>query len=189
MELGLGYAQPHRPRQSGRDAQLASLNEERNVARSKRDREKDSGARARLQKELSELQKSVKRRLAEGRARDIGCRNAALVNCRSKDPGVYWDMLKRTVGINRKKVAMPEEVLFDGVVVCGDSTREVWREAFRRVLSVEGEENSFNYEFLEEIQQDVKAESLLSSQFDALDRVLNQPIVEEEVLPVGGSLK
>lgn len=148
----------------------------------------DSVTRAELQKKLSELQKGVRRRLGEVRARDIGRRNVALENCLSKNPGVYWDMLKRTVGIKRRKVTMPEEVLFDGVIVRGDETREVWKEAFRRVFSVDGGENAFNREFLEEIQQEVK-EAELSSQFDTLNRDLNQPIVEEEVLTVISSLK
>ena len=187
-ELGIGYAQPQRQRQPGHDAQLAKLIEKRNAARALRDREQDLGLRAGLQSELRELQRSVKKRLELVRERVIDRRNAALGNCRSKNPGVYWDLLKRTVGIRRKKVAMPEEVLFDGVVVCGDKIREAWREAFRRVFAVDGE-NSFNKEFLEEIQKEVKAESLLSLQFDTLNSDLNQPIAEEEVLSIIGTLK
>ncbi len=56
------------------------------------------------------------------------------------------------------------------------------------MFAVDGE-NSFNKEFLEEIQKEVKAESLSSPQFDTLNRDLNQPIEEEEVLTIIGTLK
>src|SRR3569623_2113850 len=74
VELGIGYAQPSRARHPGlgRDAQLARLIEERNVVRSRRDKAKDSGTRADLQKNQSVLQSCVKQRLGEVRSRDIG---------------------------------------------------------------------------------------------------------------------
>ena len=60
----------------------------------------------------------------------------------TKDPRVYRDILKRTVGLRRRKVEVPDEALFDGVVVCGDKILEFWREAFRRVFAVDREKKS-----------------------------------------------
>ena len=55
--------------------------------------------------------------------------------------------------------------------------------------AVDPEESAFSVEFLEEIQQEVKAEMLVSHQFDSLNDDLNRPIVEDEVILVLRNLK
>lgn len=97
---------------------------------------------------------------------------------------MYWNLLKKTVGVKRRAGRIPDEVLFDGVVARGDSIREVWREAFRRVFAVGADDNDFSSEHLEEIQQEVSAEMLVSRQFDYLNVDLNKPLQEEEVTKV-----
>src|SRR3569623_1319083 len=116
-------------------------------------------------------------------------RNEALLNCKSKNPSVYWNILKRTVGVKRKKMQIPGEVLFDGVVSCGDKIREVWGEAFRRIFAVDKEEKAFSEDWLEETRQEAGLDEKLSHQFDSLNLELNQPISEEEVMKVIGNLR
>jgi hypothetical protein len=81
---------------------------------------------------------------------------------------------------------IPEEVLFDGVVVTGDN---VLKEAFRRIFAVDADDKAFRTEKLEEIQQEVRDEMSISHQFDALNDDLNRPIDSDEVLSVIGKLK
>src|SRR3569623_1920491 len=119
--------------------QLARLIEVRNVARRTRDRE-IGAERVVAQRGLKEAQKLVRKRLWEVRTRSIDHRNRLLINNDSKNPSVYWDLLKKTVGTKRKKTLIPDEALFDGVVVGGDNILNVWREAFRRLSAVDGEE-------------------------------------------------
>jgi hypothetical protein len=189
VELGLGFAHTRKPRPPGRDAQLARLLGQRNAVRRKRDEQKEGAKRAVLQDELRELQKKVKYRLGVCRGQVINSRNKALLNCKSKNPSVYWDLLKRTVGVKRKKMQIPGEVLFDGVVTCGDKIREVWGEAFRRIFAVDKEEKAFREDWLEETRQEVGLEVKLSHQFDSLNVELNQPISEDEVMKVIAILK
>jgi hypothetical protein len=66
---------------------------------------------------------------------------------------------------------------------------EVWREAFRRLGAVDEGGLGFKAMFLEEIQQEVRSEMVWSHQFDSLNKELNSPIVEEEVLRVIANLK
>ena len=110
----------------GGDVQLARLLEQRNAVRRRRDEQMEGAKRAVSQEELRELQKKVKIRLGVCRGQAINSRNEALLNCKSKNPSIYWDLLKRTVGVKRKKMQFPCEVLFDGVVTCGEKIREVW---------------------------------------------------------------
>lgn len=189
VELGLGFAQTRKTRPFGHDGQLARLLEQRNAVRRRRMEQKDDVKRATLQVELRELQKKVKTRLSLLRSQSINSRNAVLLKCKSRNPSVYWEVLKRTVGLNRKKVQIPSEVLFNGVVTCGDKIREVWGEAFRRIFAVDKEEKTFREEWLEEIRQEVGSEVKLSYQFDSLNVELNQPISEEEVLNVIANLR
>jgi hypothetical protein len=86
--------------------------------------------------------------------------------------------------MKRVKTEIPSEVLFDGVIACGDSILEVWREAFQRLSAADGDDKAFSAEFLEQIQQEVKQELEMSHQFDSLNMDLNQPINEKEVLGV-----
>src|SRR3569623_55096 len=95
---------------------FARLLEQRNAVRRKRDEQMEGAKRAVLQEELRDLQKKVKYRLGVCRGQVINSRNEALLNCKSKNPSVNWDLLKRTVGVKRKKMQIPGEVLFDGVV-------------------------------------------------------------------------
>ena len=68
-------------------------------------------------------------------------------------------MAEIQLNIRNKSVnLLPEEVLFDGVVVSGDKTLEIWREAFRRLTAVDPGEKAFRAEFLEEIQQEINSE-------------------------------
>jgi hypothetical protein len=150
------------------------------VVRRKRDNA-TAEERALAQGELREAQKRVRSRAAEVKAIVTNRRNNVLLKCNSKNPSVYWDMLKRTVGLKRKKVAIPDEVLFDGVVARGDSILEVWKEAFRKLSAVDKDEKTFKAQFLEQIQQEVKTELSISQQFDSLNTELNDPIKYEEV--------
>ena len=188
-DRGLGYAPTPKPRRQDHDALLAKLVEKRNAVHRLRDNEKEATRRAALQGELREAQKGVRKRLAEVRTRTTASRNSALLKNNSKNPRVYWDLLKKTVGIHRKRTQIPDDALFDGVVVSGDKIQEVWKEAFRRISAVDPEESAFSVEFLEEIQQEVKAEMLVSHQFDSLNDDLNRPIVEDEVILVLRNLK
>jgi hypothetical protein len=160
----------------------------RNRIRSKRDRA-SAGDRALVQSELSAQQKKVRRRLEVVRSRTLEHRNKTLLDCNSKNPTVYWNLLKQAVGLRRKKVVVPEEVLFEGVVVTGDNVLGVWKEAFRRIFAIDADDKAFRMEKLEEIQQEVRDEMAISRQFDDLNDDLNRPIVSEEVLGVIGKLK
>ena len=66
---------------------------------------------------------------------------------------MYCDLLKKTVGLERKRLAMPAEVILDGVVATGDKILDVWREAFRRLFAVDHDEKTFRAEFLEQIRR------------------------------------
>ena len=187
-ELGVGFVQTRKSHTPGQDAQIARWLNQRNAVRRMRDDHNDAALRAELQDELRELQKKIKKRLGVLRGQSVNRRNASLIKCKSKNPSVYWDLLKRTVGANRKRVHIPGEVLFDGVLSCGEKIREVWGEAFRRIFAVDKEEKSFREEWLEEITQEVRAEVKQSYQFDSLNVDLNQPISEEEVLVIVANL-
>src|SRR3569623_1505249 len=50
------------------------------------------------QRWLKEAQKLIRKRLWEVRTRSIDHRNRLLINNESKNPSVYWDLLKKTVG-------------------------------------------------------------------------------------------
>jgi len=182
-ELGLGYAPPIRPRRKDHDPKLAKLVQERNAIRKRRDRA-TAEERALAQSELREAQKKVRVRAAATRTLAAQRRDNVMLKCNSRNPSIYWDLLKKTVGLQRKKVALPGEVIFKGVVASGDAILEVWREAFQKLSAVDREEKSFRVQFLEEIQQEVRAESAISQQFDSLNSELNQPIMCEEVLEV-----
>ena len=123
-----------------------------------------------------------------GQKRSIESRNRALRKSESKNPSVYWDLLKRTVGLKQRKSAIPDEVLFDGVIACGEGILDVWREAFRRLGAVDDGAISFKADFLEQMQQEVRSEVVWSHHFDSLNMELNSPIVEEEVLRVIANL-
>jgi hypothetical protein len=116
-------------------------------------------------------------------------RNQAIQANSSKNPRVYWDLLKQTVGLGKKKLTMPDEVLFNGVVASGDKMLEVWREAFQKLFALNSDEKTFRAEFLEEIQQEVNSEILYSHQFDSLNIDLNKPIESQEVQCVIANLK
>ena len=191
-ELGLGYAPPIRPRRKDHDPKLAKLVQERNAIRKRRDRA-TAEERALAQSELREAQKKVRVRAAQKKVRVRAAatrtlaaqrRDNVMLKCNSRNPSIYWDLLKKTVGLQRKKVALPGEVIFKGVVASGDAILEVWREAFQKLSAVDREEKSFRVQFLEEIQQEVRAESAISQQFDYLNTELNQPIECEEVLGI-----
>ena len=162
--------------------------EKRNKASRRRDELKGADREV-AHAELKEAQKLVQERLVKVRERRTCLRNKTITDSESKDPRVYWNLLKRTVGLNRKKVEIPDEVLFDGVVACGDRILEVWREAFKRLGAVDGDEKAFKAEFLEEIQQEVSREMAISHLFDSLNIDLNKPISEDEVVDIIAELK
>ena len=188
VELGLGYAKNAKPRLQNHNAVLTKLIEHRNAARKARDREKTNGQSS-AQEELRVLQRKVRQRLEMVKARDTERRNKEIQNSSSKNPRVYWDMLKRTVGLGKKKMTIPDEVLFDGVVASGDKILEVWREAFRKLYAVSTDDKAFRAEFLEEIKQEINEELRCSHQWDSVNKDLSQPIESQEVQSVISSLK
>ena len=188
VELGLGYVQPTKPRRQDHDAQLAKLIELRNAARKTRDRVEGKD-RASAQEELRTLHKKVRQRLEVVEARVKKRRSSEIQANSSKNPRVYWDLLKKTVGLGRKKHTLPDEVIFDGVVASGDKVLEVWREAFRRLFAVDHDEKTFRKEFLEEIKQEVSDELRCSNQLDSLNKDINKPIECKEVHTVITNLK
>ncbi len=131
----------------------------------------------------------MRKRLEVVKTRDTERRNKSILANSSKNPRVFWDLLKQTVGLRRKKAAIPEEVLFEGVVASGDKIVEIWKEAFRRLTAVDVGEKAFRAEFLEEIQQEIRREWKCSHHFDSLNADLNKPINSEEVESVLASLK
>ena len=72
--------------------------------------------------------------------------------------------------------------------MCGERVLTVWREAFKRLGTVD-DEKAFKEEFLEEIQQEIRSATLVSHQFDSLNLDLNRPIEEEEVVGIIARLK
>jgi hypothetical protein len=131
----------------------------------------------------------VRQRLEIVKTRDTERRNKEIQNSSSKNPRVYWDMLKRTVGLGKKKVTIPDEVLFEGVVASGDKILEVWREAFRKLYAVAADEKGTHTEFLEEIRQEINEEERRSYQWDTINKDLSLPIESKEVQSVISSLK
>jgi hypothetical protein len=188
LELGVGYAHSTKPRRQGHDAHLAKLIEQRNAARKAKDRA-EAEKRAAAQEDLKVLQRKVRQRLEVVKTRALERRNQALQSNASKNPRVYWELLKKTVGLSRKKQTVPDEVIFDGVTASGDKILEVWREAFRRLFAVDQDEKAFRAEYLEEIKQDISDELRCSYQFDSLNRDINKPIESQEVHSVITDLK
>jgi hypothetical protein len=118
-ELGLGYVNPTKPKRPDHDAQLTKLIEQRNAARNTLNRAKAEN-RTQEREDLRELQSLVRKRLEIVKARSTERRNLSIQVNSSKNPRVYWDLLKQTVGLRKKQVTIPEEVLFEGVVAKGD---------------------------------------------------------------------
>jgi len=112
--------QPTKLRRQNHDTQLAKLIERRNVARKARDCA-EAQDRATAQGELRILQRLVRQRLEVVKARGAERRNREIQVNSSKNPRVYWDLLKKTVGLGKKRLAVPDEVILDGVVTSGDT--------------------------------------------------------------------
>ena len=78
-----------------------------------------------------------------------------MVKQKTASPKSYWNLLKRIVGIGKRKKEIPNEAVLDGTVLHGEEVLEVWQKAFQKLGTLDENDIDFDKAFLDETKEEV----------------------------------